>query len=149
MVSQFSCVLMQQKYDQLLDIWETLLSFSQYFMSNTFSQNIKYCSVAFSLLYRICHINMYEQEKRNWPANEVKSYTSRSYCMVCAPVWKDNPRALASGLSPVQMQNHKITYRVYQHAFVLCFLALIIGISVKGAIMLKYYFYLLQGSPCH
>ena len=30
-----------------------ILSFSEYFSSNTFSQNIKYCSVAFSLLFSI------------------------------------------------------------------------------------------------
>ena len=30
--------------------------------------------------------------------------TPRSYCMVFASVLEDNPRALASGLSPVQMQ---------------------------------------------
>ena len=37
-------------------------------------------------------------------------YTSVSYCMVCAPVRDDNPRALASGLSPVQTQKYTITY---------------------------------------
>ena len=35
--------------------------------------------------------------------------TSVSYCMVCAYVWEDNPRALASGLSPVHMHSHTIT----------------------------------------
>ena len=39
--------------NRLLDVWETLLSFSKYFVSNTFSQNIKYCSVASSLLFSI------------------------------------------------------------------------------------------------
>ena len=33
--------------NRLLDVWETLLSFSKYVLSNSFSQNIKYCSVAF------------------------------------------------------------------------------------------------------
>ena len=33
--------------NRLLDVWETLFSFREYFLSNTFSQNIKYCSVAF------------------------------------------------------------------------------------------------------
>ena len=33
-------------------VWKTL-SFSKYVSSNTFSQNIKYCSVAFSLLFSI------------------------------------------------------------------------------------------------
>ena len=32
-----------------------------------------------------------------------------SYCMVCAYVREDNPRTLASGLSPVHAHNHTIT----------------------------------------
>ena len=36
---------------RLLDVWETLLSFSKYFLSITFSQSIDNCSVAFSLLF--------------------------------------------------------------------------------------------------
>ena len=35
--------------NRLLDVWEALLSFGKYFLSNTFSQNIDNCSVAFSL----------------------------------------------------------------------------------------------------
>ena len=35
----------------LLDVWVTLLSFSKYFLSNTFSQNIDKCSVAFLLFF--------------------------------------------------------------------------------------------------
>ena len=38
---------------RLLDVWETLSSFSKSFLSNTFSQNIDNCSVAFSLLFSI------------------------------------------------------------------------------------------------
>ena len=34
--------------NRLLDVWKTLLIFSKYFSSKTFSQNIKYCSVEFS-----------------------------------------------------------------------------------------------------
>ena len=34
---------------------------------------------------------------------------SVSYCMVCAYVREDNPRALASGLSPVHTHNSTIT----------------------------------------
>ena len=30
--------------NRLLDVWKTLLSFSKYFSSNTFSQNISHCS---------------------------------------------------------------------------------------------------------
>ena len=39
--------------NRLLDVWETLLSFSKYFLSNIFSQNIDNCSEAFSLLFSI------------------------------------------------------------------------------------------------
>ena len=34
-------------------VWKTLLRFSKYVSSNTFSENIKHCSVAFSLLFSI------------------------------------------------------------------------------------------------
>ena len=42
--------------------------------------------------------------------------------MVYAPVRKDNPRALASRLSPVHTQNHTMTCLLHQHAFVHCVL---------------------------
>ena len=38
-----------------------------------------------------------------------------SYTMVCLPVCGDNPRALASGLSRVQMDNHGITVLYHLH----------------------------------
>ena len=41
--------------NHLLDVLKTLLSFSKYFSSNAFLQNIKYCSVAFSLLFSIVY----------------------------------------------------------------------------------------------
>ena len=37
----------------------------------------------------------------------------RSYTIVCPPVRGDNPRALASGLFPVQVDNHGITNLYY------------------------------------
>ena len=43
-------------------------------------------------------------------------FNNRSYCMVCASVREDNPRALASGLSPEQMQNHtRSAYKSLKH----------------------------------
>ena len=42
-----------------------------------------------------------------------------SYCMVCAPVREDSPRALASELLPIQTQNHIITSLLHQHALAL------------------------------
>ena len=36
--------------------------------------------------------------------------------MICAYVREDNPRALASGLSPVHTHDHTITFLLYQHA---------------------------------
>ena len=47
-------------------------------------------------------------------------FTCVSYCMVCANVREGNPRALASGLSPVHMHNHTITVLLHQHACALC-----------------------------
>ena len=38
-----------------------------------------------------------------------------SYTMGCPPVRGDNPRALASGLSYVQVDKHGITILYYQH----------------------------------
>ena len=40
--------------------------------------------------------------------------------MVCAYVREDNTRALASGLSQVQTQNHTETCLLSWHAFALC-----------------------------
>ena len=40
--------------------------------------------------------------------------------MVCAYVREDNPRALASGLSPVRVHNHTITALLHQHKCALC-----------------------------
>ena len=42
------------------------------------------------------------------------------YCMVCAYVREDNPQALLSGLSPIHMHNHTITFLLHQHACALC-----------------------------
>ena len=39
-----------------------------------------------------------------------------SYCIVYVYVWKDNPRALASGLSHVHTHNHTISFLLHQHA---------------------------------
>ena len=63
---------------------------------------------------------------------EIDTYlTCRSYCMVCASVWEDNPRALAS---PVEMQNHTITCLLHQHSNTLCALRGN-GISMRDAII--------------
>ena len=46
---------------------------------------------------------------------------SVSYCMVCANVRGDNPRALiVSGLSPVHTHNHTITALLHLHAYAFC-----------------------------
>ena len=47
--------------NRLQDVMETLLSFSKYVLSNTFSQNINYCSVAFSLLFSIVLLSLFEK----------------------------------------------------------------------------------------
>ena len=48
--------------NHLLDVWETFLSFSKYFLSNTFSQNIDNWSVAFSL----CSVYLRYSRDENW-----------------------------------------------------------------------------------
>ena len=50
----------------------------------------------------------------------VLSFLCVSYCMVCVYVREDNPRPLASGLSPVHTHTHTITALLYQHAYALC-----------------------------
>ena len=40
-------------HESLAGCLENIIIFSKYFSSNTFSDNIKYCSVAFSLLFSI------------------------------------------------------------------------------------------------
>ena len=57
--------------------------------------------------------------------------TPRSYCMVYASVREDNPRALASRLSPVQTQNHTVTCNSTLNT--VRYLTLNIGISIGGA----------------
>ena len=42
-------------------------------------------------------------------------HVSNSYTMDCQPVRGDNPRALASGLSYVQVDNHGITIIYHLH----------------------------------
>ena len=41
--------------------------------------------------------------------------TRNSYTMVCLPVCGDNPRALASGLSYVQVDKHGLTILYHLH----------------------------------
>ena len=43
-----------------------------------------------------------------------------SFLIVCAYVRENNPRALASGLSPVHIHNFTITALLHQHACPLC-----------------------------
>ena len=43
------------------------------------------------------------------------SWISNSYTMGCPPVRGDNPRALASGLSYVQVDKHDITILYHLH----------------------------------
>ena len=60
--------------------------------------------------------------------------------MVCASVLEDNPRALTSRLSPIQTQNHTITYCISMHVhFVHCeiFKVKHRNVSMKGAISIE------------
>ena len=86
-------------------------------------------SVFSSVIYTlVTHVRLVSQA-------EIDTYlTCRSYCMVCASVREDNPRALARGLSPIQKQNHSLTCLLHQHANLLCALRGN-GISMKCAIL--------------
>ena len=46
-----------------------------------------------------------------WPSYQLRN----SYTMACPPVRGDNPRALASGLSYVQVDKHGITNLYHLH----------------------------------
>ena len=45
----------------------------------------------------------------------IKTHLCNSYTMDCSPVRGDNPRALASGLSYVQVDKHGITILYHLH----------------------------------
>ena len=61
-------------------------------------------------------IEIYEDELSQ-SGNRILSrhITSYSYAMGCLPVRGDNPRALASGLSYVQVDKHSITILYHLH----------------------------------
>ena len=62
----------------------------------------------------------------------VNESTSNSYTMGCPPVRGDNPRALASGLSYVQVDKHGITILYHLHQCRLCTSCDISCLSWKG-----------------
>ena len=66
----------------LLDVWEILLSFSKYFLSNTFSQNMDNCSVAFSLLFSIYTIRSLKQNSAEHSLGNVNLFIGL-YCLPC------------------------------------------------------------------
>ena len=49
----------------------------------------------------------------------MKGATIERYCKDYAYVWEDNPRALASGLSPLQTLNHTLIVSACSGIFVL------------------------------
>ena len=66
-------------------------------MNNKLLYGLCVCTLEFALLCISRHSNI--NERCN---NTIQyMYICVSYCMVCAYVREDNPRALASGLSPV------------------------------------------------
>ena len=50
----------------------------------------------------------------------MKSAISNGYSMACPPVREDNPRALASGLSYVQVDKHGIIILYHPHQCIPC-----------------------------
>ena len=53
-------------------------------------------------------------------SDSLRFATSNSYTMGCPPVRGDNPRALASGLSYVQVDKHGITILYHLHQCIPC-----------------------------
>ena len=51
---------------------------------------------------------------------ELAAFLCNSYTMGCPPVRGDNPRALASGLSYVQVDKHGITILYHLHQCIPC-----------------------------
>ena len=68
--------------NRLLDVWEVLLSFSKYFLSNTLSQNIDNCCVAFSLLFSIYTIRSFKQNSAEHSLGKVNLFIGL-YCLPC------------------------------------------------------------------
>ena len=96
----------------------------------------------FFLAKEVIYIYIYKDRTSSDQHCSVSSLVLICYCMVCVSVREDNLRALASGLSPVHMQNLTTTcllQQLHQHAFVFCelrdILASNIGISMKGALI--------------
>ena len=54
-------------------------------------------------------------QHENIPIRVICGCTGNSYTMGCPPVRGDNPRALASGLSYVQVDKHGITILYHLH----------------------------------
>ena len=69
-------------------------------MSNAFHQGLHYL---------LLEILTFSRDKN------IQKYISNSYTMGCPPVRGDNPRALASGLSYVQVDKHGITILCHLH----------------------------------
>ena len=59
----------------------------------------------------ITYIAQVDDDRRE----EENKTISNSYTMGCPPVCRDNPRALASGLSYVQVDKHSITILFHLH----------------------------------
>ena len=60
------------------------------------------------------------QQASSLMGHKTNHRTSNSYTMGCPPVRGDNPRALASGLSYVQVDKHGITILCHPHQCRLC-----------------------------
>ena len=70
----------------------------------------------------LLNLSVFPDFKPNQHAGNKKRKIFIYMCMllyVYALVREDDPRALASGLSPIQTQNHAITCLLHQHTFVL------------------------------
>ena len=64
---------------------------------------------------KLGHNHGSDDERTLQPETQIKIRLSNSYTMGCPPVRGDNPRALASGLSYVQVDKHGITILYHLH----------------------------------
>ena len=63
----------------------------------------------------IIPVGMCTRFRYSWASCEGSCDTSNSYTMDCPPVRGDNSRALASGLSYVQVDKHNLTILYHLH----------------------------------
>ena len=72
---------------------------------------VEYIQIQYNTIWRTIILIIFEIRifSKNFATKQQKCVNMRCYCMVCPSVRKENPRALASELSLVQMTENKST----------------------------------------